>query len=174
MDLRALTHLLTYHHWATSRLLQTLSVLPPDALDHPTDGSFGTPRALLAHMLGAEEVWMERLNGRSPRALPDHTSGRAVADIQAAWEAVQAAQRAFIRGPGSERLEESVSYTNFRGETWAYSLEAVLLHVVNHGTYHRGQLAHVLRQLGQMPPSTDYLVFMEEMAAGPADAPSVV
>jgi uncharacterized damage-inducible protein DinB len=174
MDLRALTHLVAYHHWATSHLLNALSVLPPDALDHPTGGSFGTPRALLAHILGAEQVWIERLHGHSPRALPDLTSCNAVKDFQAAWEAVQAAQRTFIRGLSSERPETPISYMNFRGEAWAYTLEAVLLHLVNHGTYHRGQLAHVLRQLGQTPPPTDYLVFLDEIAVVPADRPTAV
>lgn len=169
MDLRALTHLVAYHHWATGRLLGALGALPADALDQPVGGSFGTVRGLIGHVLGAEEVWIQRLHGHSPAAFPDLTSFSAVSDCQAAWDAVQAEQHAFISGLGSERLEAPISYINFRGEAWAYPLDAVLLHLVNHGTYHRGQLAHVLRQFGEVPPATDYLVFLDEIAAGPLD-----
>ncbi|HET9440126.1 MAG TPA: DinB family protein [Longimicrobiales bacterium] len=162
MDIRALTRLVGYHHWATSRLLGALSALPADALDRPVGGSFGTLRGLLQHILGTEEVWLERLRGHSPSALPDLTSFNAVSDFQAAWGAVQTEQHIFISGLGSEQFEAPISYINFRGEAWAYPLDAVLLHLVNHGTYHRGQLAHVLRQLGQTAPATDYLVFVDE------------
>jgi uncharacterized damage-inducible protein DinB len=173
MNLRALTHLVAYHHWATSRLFSALSALPADALDQPVGGSFGTARGLLRHILGAEEVWMQRLHGHSPRAFPAVTSCVAVSDFQAAWGAVRTAQHTFISGLGSEQLEAPIGYINFRGESWAYPLDAVLLHLVNHGTYHRGQLAHVIRQLGQTPPATDYLVFADEIAAGPLGLPAV-
>jgi uncharacterized damage-inducible protein DinB len=169
MDLRALTHLVAYHHWATGRLLRTLGTLPADALDQPVGGSFGTAQGLLLHILGAEEVWMQRLHGHSPPAFPDLASCNAVSDFQAAWDAVQARQHAFISGLGSEQLDAPVGYINFSGEAWAYPLDAVLVHLVNHGTYHRGQLAHVIRQLGQTPPATDYLVFADEIAAGRLD-----
>jgi uncharacterized damage-inducible protein DinB len=169
MDFRALALFVAYHHWATSRLLSGFSALPADALDQPVGGSFGTARELLRHILGAEEVWIQRLHGHSPAAFPDLTSCNAVSDFQAVWDAVQAEQHAFISDLGIEQREATISYINFRGEAWAYPLDAVLLHLVNHGTYHRGQLAHVLRQLGQTPPSTDYLVFVDQFAAGSLD-----
>jgi uncharacterized damage-inducible protein DinB len=170
MDFRALAHFVAYHHWATSRLLSAFSALPAAALDQPVGGSFGTARELLRHVLGAEEVWVQRLHGHSPAGFPDLTTCNAVSDFQVVWDAVQAEQHAFISDLGIERREATISYINFRGEAWAYPLTAVLLHLVNHGTYHRGQLAHVLRQLGQTPPSTDYLVFVDQFAAGSLDA----
>lgn len=174
MDHSELTHLVAYHHWATSRLFETLATLPADALDQPVGGSFGTARGLLRHILGAEEVWMDRLHGHSPPVFPDLATCNAVNDFQVAWDAVQARQRSFIAGLGSEQLESPIGYINFRGEAWAYPLDAVLLHLVNHGTYHRGQLAHVIRQLGHTPPATDYLIFADEVAAGrPGKLPAV-
>lgn len=169
MDLRALAHFVAYHHWATSRLLRAFSALPADALDQPVGGSFGTARELLRHILGAEEVWIQRLHGHSPAAFPDLATCDAVSDFCAVWDAVQAEQHAFISHPGMEQRAAIIRYRNFRGEAWAYPLDAVLLHLVNHGTYHRGQLAHVLRQLGQTPPSTDYLVFVDQFTAGSLD-----
>ena len=80
---------------------------------------------------------------------------------------MEAATAEYLAGLQEGDLRRVVSYVNFQGETWAYPLDAVLWHLVNHGTYHRGQLAHVLRQLGQAPPTTDYLVFVDEIAAGP-------
>jgi uncharacterized damage-inducible protein DinB len=162
MDPGMLGHLLAYHRWATSRLLDSLLAVPAEALHRPVGGSFGSAHGLLVHMLAAERIWMERLQGRSPTKLGDLSACTTADDFQAEWQAVQTAQRAFLQGLGSERLGTPLSYTNFAGEVWTYPLGTVLLHVVNHGTYHRGQLAHVLRQLGQAPPPTDYLVFADE------------
>ncbi|HYV42997.1 MAG TPA: DinB family protein [Thermoanaerobaculia bacterium] len=53
------------------------------------------------------------------------------------------------------------SYVNVKGETWPYPLHEMLVHVVNHSTYHRGQVATMLRQLGKTPLSTDYLVLLD-------------
>ena len=51
---------------------------------------------------------------------------------------------------------------NIKGERWTYRLAEILAHVVNHGTYHRGQLAHLLRDSGMAAPSTDYLIFVQD------------
>ena len=53
-------------------------------------------------------------------------------------------------------------YVNLRGETWEYALWQQMLHVVNHASYHRGQVVTMLRQLGAPPPTTDFLVFYDE------------
>ena len=172
MKLTELTHLLAYHHWPTTRLLGALGRLPADALAQPIGGSFGTASGLLQHILGAEAVWMQRLRGHSPPAFPDLTSCRSASDFQAAWNAVQTEQHTFISGLTNEQIPVPVRYVNFRGETWTYPLDAVLVHLMNHGTYHRGQLAHVIRQLGETPPATDYLVFVNEISTPPYTPPS--
>ena len=163
MEHAALTQLLAYHHWATDRLLDAVRALPAEALAQPLGGSFGTGRGLLGHLLGAEQLWVERWQGRSPASMPDVTGCETAEQFALAWEATREAQRRVLRGRSDATLAAPLTYTNLRGETNTYPFSAVVLHLVNHGTYHRGQLAHLLRQLGQVPPSTDYLLFLNAL-----------
>ena len=73
-----------------------------------------------------------------------------------------AGQKAFVAGLTTESLAGRVSYENLQGETWEYSLAHMIQHVVNHSTHHRGQVAAYLRQLGRVPPITDFLVYLDE------------
>jgi uncharacterized damage-inducible protein DinB len=66
--------------------------------------------------------------------------------------------------PGTENRR--IRYVNFQGETWEYSLAQMVQHLMFHSAYHRGQLATMLRQLGKVPPTTDYLVFIDEQSSG--------
>jgi uncharacterized damage-inducible protein DinB len=61
-----------------------------------------------------------------------------------------------------ELLIRRVSYENLEGVRWEYSLAEMMQHLANHSSYHRGQIAVLLRQLGQTPPATDFLVFLDE------------
>ena len=78
------------------------------------------------------------------------------------WRKVEDGQKAFLEGLSAERLAQTISYVNFAGEAWRYSLGDALLHVANHGTYHRGQVVTLLRQLGKEPIGTDYLRWIDE------------
>jgi uncharacterized damage-inducible protein DinB len=167
MDHVTLSQLLAYHHWAADRLLAALRAFPAEALARPIGGSFGSGQGLLAHIVAVEWIWLERWQGRSPSSLPDLISCTTAADFQREWETVKVGQHRFLRDLTDERLREPLTYTNLQGESWTYALWAVLVHLVNHGTYHRGQLANLLRQLEQVPPSTDYLLFLDEAAMGP-------
>jgi uncharacterized damage-inducible protein DinB len=75
---------------------------------------------------------------------------------------VETEQRTFLEAVTDERLRTVVSYLNLQGQRWEYPLWRQMLHVVNHSTYHRGQLTTMLRQLGAQPAPTDLLVFDDE------------
>ena len=77
------------------------------------------------------------------------------------WDEVQEGQRTFVETLTPARMADSVTYVNFAGQTCTYALGDALVHVANHGTYHRGQVATLLRQLGQKPAPTDYLRYLD-------------
>jgi uncharacterized damage-inducible protein DinB len=77
------------------------------------------------------------------------------------WSMVENRQRVFVEGLTDARMPEIVTYVNVKGETWSYPLHEMLVHVVNHSTYHRGQVATMLRQLGKTPRSSDYLAYLD-------------
>jgi uncharacterized protein (DUF952 family) len=62
-----------------------------------------------------------------------------------------------------EALHQRIAYINLRGEPREYPLAHMMQHVVNHGSYHRGQIVSLLRQLGKKPPSTDLIIYMDEV-----------
>jgi len=153
--------LFAYHHWATTRMLGAFEAVTAAQLDQPWGGSFATGRGLLRHVLGAEWLWCERWNGRSPKAIMEPPSDLDGRGFRAEWDKVRAAQQSFLDELSNSQLDGDISYVNLKGERWTYSLSNVLLHVVNHGTYHRGQFTHFLRDLGMAAPSTDFLLFIE-------------
>lgn len=153
--------LFAYTWWANEKALETVTQLTPDEYARPIGGSFGSIQGTLAHLYGADWVWLERWHGRSPRALPAAEGVPSLEALKEKWRAVEEKQREFVERLTAERMQETLTYVNFAGQTWSYPMHAVLVHLTNHSTYHRGQVATLLRQLGKTPVSTDYLRFLD-------------
>ncbi len=100
--------------------------------------------------------------GRSPGGFPDHWELTTLDAIRSRWSELEAERGTFLDSLTAARLEADLSYRNTRGETFSAPLRDLLLHVVNHGTYHRGQVVNQLRQLGRPGVSTDLVVYQRE------------
>jgi uncharacterized damage-inducible protein DinB len=156
-----ISKLFAYSRWANGKTLEAVSPLSSDEFHKAVGGSFGSVQGTLAHLYGADWVWLERFHGRSPRALPAAQAAGGFEELRDKWAVVQDGHREFVAGLTPERLSDPLSYINFAGEAWTYPLGEALVHVANHGTYHRGQVATLLRQLGHKAVSTDYLRFVD-------------
>ena len=162
------TRLFAYNRWANARAFEGAAALTAEELSRSVGGSFTSILGTLTHLVGAEWVWLERWHGRSPRALPsDFTS---LNDLRERLTAVEEGQKGVLAGLTPERLASKITYVNFAGQTWTYALGEAMVHLVNHGTYHRGQVATLLRQLGKKPLSTDYLLYLDGGGGAPATA----
>jgi uncharacterized damage-inducible protein DinB len=159
MDLESFRELYQYNRWANARSLEASAAVSAADFTKEVGGSFASLRGTLAHMYGADWIWLERWKGISPRQLPFSLEFPDVASIRSRWEIVENERQAFLDALAPGRLEEVISYVNLQGQTFAYPLRRMLQHVVNHGTYHRGQIATLLRQLGAAPLSTDLLLY---------------
>jgi uncharacterized damage-inducible protein DinB len=126
--------------------------------------SFVSLRDTLAHILGAEWIWLERWRGRSPKALLSASDFPTLQALQRSWAAVRLDQNQYIQTLVPDRLNDDVSYTNTRGERYSYALWRQMLHVLNHSSYHRGQVTTLLRQMGAEPAGTDLLVYYDQAA----------
>ena len=125
-----------------------------------------------AHILGAEEVWLARLEGRTARSAvwPDASRD----DVLQLRQMVADAYRAYVARLTNGDLERLVSYRNSAGLTFSNSIGDILLHVMLHGQYHRGKVNLLLRQSGLAPVPTDYIAFVRGVpAATLADATRV-
>ena len=162
MNLDEIRTLYAYNRWANHRLLGASRPLSPSAFTRDLGTSYGSLRGTLVHTLWAEWIWLQRWRGVSPRQVFAQEEFPDVGAIESRWDEVERNRQDFIAGLTEDRLLAGMSYENLQGQRWEYSLVHTMQHVVNHSSYHRGQVVTLLRQLGQAPPSTDFLVFFDE------------
>jgi uncharacterized damage-inducible protein DinB len=142
---RLLDHLI----WAdrrTAESLATLETVPADLL------------ATWAHLLAAEAVWLARLDGVAPPVpvWPTLT----LAECADLAERNHAALARYAGEGDPARHDRQVTYHNTRGQAFTNTVAEILHHVVLHGMYHRGQLAHAVRAGGGTPLATDLIAFL--------------
>ena len=153
-----------YNAWANHRSLDAAGGLTAEQFSKPMGSSFGSVRDTLAHICGAEWVWLERFQGRSPASLPDAAECMDVASLRTKWEEQEARLLAFVGKLSQEDLNRMMEYKTLKFGVYRNPLWQSMQHVVNHGTYHRGQVTTLLRQLGAQPILTDLMHFYRERA----------
>ncbi len=151
MTLQDLKTMLDYHYWARDRLLDALEPLTPDQFTRDLGSSFKSVRDTTAHTYAAEWAWYERWHGRSPTALLPYDQFADVASLRSAWTAHEAKMRAYVDGLDAAGVERVIDYKLLNGSAGSTPLWQMLQHVVNHASYHRGQVTTMLRQLGASP-----------------------
>jgi uncharacterized damage-inducible protein DinB len=144
--------LLEYNYWARDRLLEAVAALTPEQFTRPLGNSFSSIRDTIAHMCDAESIWLMRLRGEQPRGFqsPDRMADLAVAREE--WAGIERGMRELLEALAAEAVERRIEYLDFRGNHQSDVLSQMVQHVVNHGSYHRGQVTTMLRQLGVAPP----------------------
>src|SRR5437868_850312 len=151
--------LLDYHYWARNRMLAALDALTSEQFTQPIESSFKSIRDTAVHIMGAEAVWYSRWRG-NPQAMLTTEGFRDVASLRSAWRELESGVRAFFEGLGADEIETRIEYKSLKGEPHSSSFRQMLQHVVNHATYHRGQVTTMLRQIGvKVPESTDLIAF---------------
>ncbi len=159
-DLRLL---IDYHYWARDRVLEALTTLTPEQFIRPMGNSFSSVRDTVAHLCAAERIWITRFKGGKPQEFqkPDR-----LPDVDAArkeWTGLEREMREQLVKFGPEAAELRFEYQDLRGNDQSDMLWQILQHMVNHGTYHRGQITTMLRQLDATPPrSMDLIAFYRE------------
>ncbi|HET7341749.1 MAG TPA: DinB family protein [Methylomirabilota bacterium] len=156
-----------YNAWANVRILDTAAALTHEQLAAPGGASFDSVRDTLIHVVNGQWLYLERWQGRSPRAWPEPAPAD-LATIRARWERVEADTRTFLGALTEARAAAVVEYVNMEGQRWAYPLWQQLLHQVNHATQHRSEIAMVLTRLGHSPGWLDVLYFIDLEKAGQA------
>jgi uncharacterized damage-inducible protein DinB len=166
MNLEELQTLVDFNYWARDRMLEAVAPLTPEEFTRNLGNSFPSIRDTLVHLYGAEWVWRSRWEGMSPESLPEPGGFPDLASIRSAWSDEERRVRAVVDRLGEEGIHRPVEYRrNADGPIQAQLFWHMLQHVVNHGSYHRGQVTTLLRQLGAAPPkSTDLIAFYRERA----------
>ncbi len=140
--------------WADRALLDALEKTSPPQSEAARE---------LAHVLGAEEIWLARLEGRPARAAVWPRLD--LSSLPPLLEQTHAAYRNYLATLLESDLERSVLYTNSAGRQFSNTVSEILLHTALHGQYHRGKVNLLLRQSGAAPAPTDYISFVRGVAA---------
>jgi uncharacterized damage-inducible protein DinB len=162
VNLDEIRTLYSYDRWATGRLLQASQQLSPAAFTQDLHTSHRSVRGTLVHTLWSEWIWLQRWQGTSPKQVFAEDRFPDVAALQSRWAEIEHDRQDFVAGLTEDRLAGRISYENLQGQRWEYALRHMMQHVLHHSTFHRGQVVTLLRQLGQTPPATDFLVFVDE------------
>ncbi len=149
--------LIAFDQWANRRLLAAARALPPEEFIRDLHVSFGSVQGTLSHILAGEWKWLWRWRGDAPSQDLSSTAFPDAAALESGWDALNQEMAKFVAGLSDDLLE---GRQEVRGQR--YALAELMQHVVNHSTYHRGQVASLLRQLGHVPPATDFGLFLSE------------
>jgi uncharacterized damage-inducible protein DinB len=151
MTLQDLQTMIDYHYWARDRLFEALEPLTPEQYNRDLGSSFKSIRETVTHIYAAEWAWYMRWNGQSPTALLPADRFPDLSALRAAWIELQADMIAFVNALDDGGVARTIDYTLLNGRTGSSPIWQMLQHVVNHASYHRGQITTMLRQIGASP-----------------------
>lgn len=155
--------LFDYTYWARDRVLAAAERLSPEQLSRDLGSSFPSVRDTLAHVYLAEWIWYSRWQGESPASPLETGYLTTVQLLREEWDPLAGWIREYVANRTEEDLERVCEYRLINGAQGASTYREMFLHLVNHGTYHRGQVGTMLRQLGATPAEpTDLIAFFRE------------
>ncbi len=159
-----LTHI-DYTRWASGRLTEAAAKLSPEELTR----DFGTADkhvlGTLVHVFAADRIWMARIAGSVPARFIDLERDMHLSVLQNDWPPLLDQWTAWISGLSDAAIAANIAYKDIKGNAYETPAWQIILHVVNHGTHHRGQVSGFLRAMGHVPPPLDLMAYYREKAA---------
>lgn len=167
MDLADVKHLFEYTEWANAKAMDAAAALSDENLRRDFGISHRSIFETLLHMAGAEWIWLERWNGRSPakdeawakwtvESCPD------LASLNDRWNSVIDERTLYVSTTDESRLQADLPFKLLSGDASSMRLIDQMQHVANHATLHRGQVVGMIRQLGIEPPPTDLIFYLRQ------------
>ena len=154
-----------YNVWANHRLADITLTLPEAILTQQVIGSFPSVRSTILHMFDAESIWWQRLRAEKKIERPSENFVGTTANALFMLADQNNLLKGWVEQAGITELAGLFRYKTFRDEEFTQPVSDVLVHLFNHGTYHRGQWVNQLRECGvQKLPATDFVVFSRELS----------
>ncbi len=183
MNLDDIRTLYAYNRWANERLFAALEKTNERQFTANVQSSFPSIQETVFHILFAEWLWLKRWQGKSPRSnltdpdvslatwntlspggTPAAKDLSTLAQLRSFADSIEEERHGFLGGLNEDVLHAKLEYTDMAGTPYAGPLVQLMQHVVNHGTYHRGQVTTILRQVGAEAASLDMSYFFREVA----------
>lgn len=154
------THI-DYTNWANRRILDAAAGLTREELTRDFGTADRSVLGTLLHVYGADVAWIERVHGKSLTARP-YDSQATIETLQTAWPTLWDRWKEYVDGLTAETAESEIAYLTFKGDAFRSPVWQIVLHVVNHGTHHRGQVSGFMRALGKTPPVLDLMYYYRQ------------
>ena len=155
-----LLKLSAYNLWANTQLLPVIGQLPKEKQEQEVPSSFNSLYKTLLHMWDSEAVWWQRLKLLERLVVPSEGFNGDMDELIRQVLKQNKLWNDWISTAQEHAFTHVFQYKNFKQEQFKQPVYEMVLHVLNHGTYHRGQIVNMLRQLGiEKIPQTDFIVF---------------
>lgn len=162
MNLVDIKTLFDFNFWANNRLFTVLDGLSEEQYTKDLGSSHGGVKGTLAHILASHEMWLSRWQGNPSKTTIDANGGPSLATAKQFWNDMQQKLSTFVNRLTEADLAKPIGYTNTKGESYSTPLVQMMQHLVNHATYHRGQIVTMLRQFGVKPVNTDMIFYFRQ------------
>jgi len=150
--------LIEYNTWANRRLAEQIQLFANHQFTKELGGSFPSIRLTLLHLLESDWIWMHRLKGIPLVAVPHDWSTDDAHAIFTIWMPIQNEMETIVKDLVTNP-NKMIAFTTKKGAYFNMPFVDIVIHVTNHGTYHRGQIVNMISMLGEQPVSTDYFIF---------------
>jgi uncharacterized damage-inducible protein DinB len=158
----ALREHLAYHVWASRRLLDAVATLSVQELNRDFQTATHSVLGTLVHVFAADRTWLGRLRSAPPAEFVSK-SDHDFAVLQEQWPGVHAGWLQWGTTELTDELAQSAfTYCDLKRNPWTQPVWQIVLHAVNHGTHHRGQVSGFLRAMGHTPPPLDLIVYYRQ------------
>lgn len=154
---------LAYHAWASLRLLDAAAKLTPTELTQDFRTATNNILGTLVHIFAADRAWIGRLKNAPPLqfvAESDHD----FSTLAEKWNSVHAEWQKWAAELTDPEAQTMFTYRDLKGTSWSQPIWQIVLHAVNHGSHHRGQISGFVRALGQTPPPLDLIVYYRQQS----------
>lgn len=164
MTLSEIKLLHAYNAWASNRIFDALAQIPEENYLRDLKSSHGGIHGTLTHLVAAQKMWHSRWVGTPDAKLMSAAEVPGLTELKVIWQKVGHDTAGFLGTMTDRKLQETFTVAYPSGETYTYIYWQSFQHVVDHSSYHRGQIVTMMRQLGIKPPVTMMIAFYRETA----------
>ncbi len=151
-----------YHHWAMEKIFYELENFSEEEFTRDLGEGTSSVRDKICHIIAADTIWLDRIEGLETKFM-DSSFFPSIQTTKKYFLEAKTRFEKILTGLNEANSYRKISFKNKKGDLIEFQINEILLHVVNHGTYHRGQLASLIRRIKGKPPTTDLIEFFKNV-----------